>query len=220
MASPLAPPSQKKTTMTPQLENSSFMCTPSPAIAASPSLLSLSPEIFYIIVDFIDEPRDLFQLSFTSKSLHCFIISNNLHFRSIRCELFQVHIWSLFQTNLSIASRIRTLELIPQSSHKKPLVPSSCHARMIEKPIVGEDPVVLFKKAMANMINLVQLSWSNWYCSQLLDDELGRCLEYASCCKSVQELRISDYDSALTLNPSLSRYHPVRFPHILYFRGT
>lgn len=203
--------------MSPQLESPSYMCTPSPAIEASQlSLLSLPPEVFYIIIDFTDNPQDLFQLSLTSKSLHCFIISNNLHFRSIRCELFQVHMWSLFQTNLSIASRIRTLELIPQSSYKKPLVPSSCRARMIEKPIVGEDPVVLFKKAIASMINLVQLSWSNWYCSQSLDDELGRCLEYTSCCGGAQELRISDYDSALTLNPSLSRYHPVRFIRILY----
>ncbi|GJJ16216.1 hypothetical protein Clacol_010512 [Clathrus columnatus] len=166
-------------------------------------------ELLGVIIDLIDEPKDLLQLALASKHFYTIVVSDHLYYRHIRCDSRYMDLWSLFQTNFSIASKIRKLEMVTYTGRARNfLIPPSFRKKTYGDGgdlVVSDDNHVLqvLREAIGNMKNLHLFSWSEQK-SRSWEGMLELFKTLVARCTNIQELEIMNANSSEPSNPTFT----------------
>ncbi|KAJ7111616.1 hypothetical protein C8R43DRAFT_1041063 [Mycena crocata] len=172
------------------------------------------------IVSLIHLTSDLLSLALACKSLNTIIIPDHLEFRHVRCDPRRQNLWrALAQRPLS-ATRIHTLELLPESTAFHPLVQKPLFIDPVSTPLVpksvianvhamsalpycmrdlcglscGEECEKVLASAIAQMQGLYRLGWNH---NQFLQTHAPIAPIFESLlqtCPNLRELEITHHD--------------------------
>jgi hypothetical protein len=119
---------------------------------------NLPPELAGNICSFLPSPRDLLALA-TCTRFRDIVISDHLYFRHLRCDLKSLSFWSTLASMPSIASRFRSLEVVPETDprRRQPMLPPSSFIPENPDVFSGDDSMI---SALRHMSGLTFFRWT------------------------------------------------------------